>query len=174
MHKQGYRNRSNPKNYHSVSLTSLVCKATEHILVSQIMKHSELHNILTQMWHRFRSKHSCKAQPFLTTNDLAEAIDDKVQVYKAILGSSKAFDKVAHNGLKHIKLDFYGICGNLLKWLKSFLSNHIHAASAWWLVVPRVLVVLTLLIQPSYQGFSHHIRDSSRLSPWPCTVIVIH
>ena len=117
------------------------------------MKHSELNGILTQMWHRFRSKHSCKAQPFLTTNDLAEAVDDKVQIYMAILGSSKAFDKVAHNGLKHIKLDFYGTCGNLLEWLESFLSNHIHAASAWWLVVPRVLVVLTLPIQPSYQGF---------------------
>ena len=40
----------------------------------------------------------------------------------AILDFSKAFDKVAHNRLKH-KLDFYGIQGNLFGWLESFLSN---------------------------------------------------
>ena len=40
----------------------------------------------------------------------------------AILDLLKAFDKVAHNRLKH-KLDFYGIHGNLLGWLESFLSN---------------------------------------------------
>ena len=61
-------------------------------------------------------------QLFLTTNDLAKAIDNKTQVDMAILDFSKAFDKVTHNRLKH-KLDFYGIQGNLLGWLESFLSN---------------------------------------------------
>ena len=42
------------------------------------MKHLELNNILTQVQHAFRSKHFCEAQLFLTTNDLAKAIDDKV------------------------------------------------------------------------------------------------
>ena len=120
LYKKG--NRSDPKNYHPVSLTSLICKTMEHILVSQIMKHLESNNILIQEQHGFRSQHSCEAQLFLTTNDLAKAIDDKVQVDMAILDFSKAFDKVAHNRLKH-KLDFYGIRGNLLGWLESFLSN---------------------------------------------------
>ena len=102
--------RSDPKNYQPVSLTSLTCKTMEHILVSQIMKHLESNNILIQKQHGFRSQHSCKAQLFLTTNDLPKEIDDKVQ---AILDFSKAFDKVVHNRLKH-KLDFYGIRGNLL------------------------------------------------------------
>ena len=74
------------------------------------------------MQHGFRSKHSCEAQLFLTTNDLAKAIDDKVQVDMAILDFSKAFDKVSHNTLIH-KLDFHGICGNLLGWLELFLSK---------------------------------------------------
>ena len=41
----------------------------------------------------------------------------------AILDFSKTFDKATHNRLIH-NLDFYGICGNLLGWLISFLSNH--------------------------------------------------
>ena len=47
----------------------------------------------------FTSKHSCKAQLFLTTDDLTKAIDVMVQVDMAILDFSKAIDKVAHNRL---------------------------------------------------------------------------
>ena len=39
-------NRSDPKNYRPVSLTSLICETMEHILVSQIMKHLESNNIV--------------------------------------------------------------------------------------------------------------------------------
>ena len=102
IYKKG--NRSDPKNYRPVSLTSLICKTMEHILVSHIMKHLESNDILTEVQHGFRSKHSCEAQLFLTTDDLAKAIDNKTQVDMAILDFSKAFDKVAHNRLKH-KLD---------------------------------------------------------------------
>ncbi|MCY3928347.1 MAG: reverse transcriptase family protein [Acidobacteria bacterium] len=109
-------------NYRPVSLTSEICKTMEHILTSQIMHHLELNDILAEAQHGFRSKHSCEAQLFLTTNDLARAIDDKIQTDMAILDFSKAFDKVAHVRLKH-KLDFYGIRGKLLKWLEAFLSD---------------------------------------------------
>ena len=39
-------NKSSPI-YHSISLTSVMCKVMEHILVSHIMHHLEAHNILT-------------------------------------------------------------------------------------------------------------------------------
>ena len=68
------------------------------------------------------SKHSCEAQLFLTTNDLAKAIDNKAQVGMAILDFSKAFDKVTHTRLKQ-KLEYYGTQGNLLGWFRSFLEN---------------------------------------------------
>ena len=38
--------RADPVNYWPVSLTSILCKTFEHILVSQIMKHLEDHQIL--------------------------------------------------------------------------------------------------------------------------------
>ena len=68
-----------------MSLTSLVCKTLEHILVSQIMKHLESNNILTDVQYGFRSKRSCEAQLFLAVDDFARAIDNKVQVDVAIL-----------------------------------------------------------------------------------------
>ena len=105
-----------------MSLTSLVCKKLEHILVSQIMKHFESNNILTDVQYGFRSKRSCEAQLFLTIDDFARAVDNKVQVDVAILDFAKAFDKVAHARIAH-KLNFYGIRGELLQWLQSFLTN---------------------------------------------------
>ena len=41
----------------------------------------------------------------------------------AILDFEKAFDKVAHSRLTH-KLNYYGIRGELLQWIQSFLTNH--------------------------------------------------
>ena len=52
-----------------------------------------------------------------------KAVDNKQQVDTAILDFSKAFDKVAHSRLLY-KLDYYGIRGNLLNWLKSFLHGY--------------------------------------------------
>ena len=52
----------------------------------------------------------------------AENIDNKLQTDMAILDFSKAFDKVAHTRLIN-KLEFYGIRGEILRWIISFLSN---------------------------------------------------
>ena len=54
--------RSDPKNYHPVSLTSIVCKTMEHVLVSQIMHHLETNNILVETQFGFRVSHSCESQ----------------------------------------------------------------------------------------------------------------
>ena len=95
----------------------------EHVIVSQIMKHLQEHNILSDGQFGFRSQHSCESQLFVTLHDITKAVDNKQQVDTAILDFSKAFDKVAHSRLLY-KLDYYGIRGNLLNWLKSFLHGY--------------------------------------------------
>ena len=70
----------------------------------------------------FRSQHSCESQLFVTLHDITNAVDNKLQVDTAILDFSKAFDKVAHSRLLY-KLNYYGIRGNLLNWLNSFLHG---------------------------------------------------
>jgi len=115
--------KANPKNYHPISLTSVVCKSMEHIIVSQIMKHLQEHNILPDSQFGFRSQHPCKSHLFVTLHDITKAVDNKQQVDTAILDFSKAFDKVAHSRLLY-KLNYYGITVNLLTWLSSFLHGH--------------------------------------------------
>ena len=91
VYKKG--DKTDPGNYRPVSLTSLVCKTLEHVLVSQIMKHLELNQILADVQYGFRSSRSCEAQLFLAVDDLARAVDNKLQVDLAILDFEKAFDK---------------------------------------------------------------------------------
>ena len=114
--------RSNPTNYRPISLTSIVCKAMEHILTSEIMKYLEAHNILAPCQFGFRSAHSCESQLLTVTDDLSKALNNKLQVDVGILDLSKAFDKVPHRRLLS-KIESYGITGKVLNWLESFLSN---------------------------------------------------
>jgi len=52
------KGKCDPSYYCPVSLTSLVCKTLEHILVSQIMKHLETNRILCNDQYGFKAKRS--------------------------------------------------------------------------------------------------------------------
>ena len=114
--------KSKAENYRPVSLTSILCKLLEHILASSIMKHLDKHNILTDAQHGFRKRRSCESQLIITTEDLARNIDNKKQTDVILLDFSKAFDKVPHQRLLY-KTNYYGIRGNHLQWIRSFLEG---------------------------------------------------
>ena len=114
--------KSSPANYRPISLTSVCCKVMEHIFHSQIMQHLDAHNILSDYQHGFRKKRSCDSQLILTLQDLAQGLDEGEQIDAVLLDFSKAFDKVPHQRLS-LKLRHYGINGNTLQWIQSFLSN---------------------------------------------------
>ena len=109
-------------NYRPISLTSVCNNILEHIIHSQIMRHLDIHQILSDRQHGFRKKRSCESQLILTVQDLAAALEENEQMDAILLDFSKAFDKVSHQRLA-IKLDHYGISGNLLQWIKSLYAN---------------------------------------------------
>ena len=92
------------------------------MLHSNIMKHLESNNILTDLQHDFRKHQSCKTQLIKTVNDLAKSKNHKEQFDSIQLDFSKAFDKVCH--LKFLlKLEHYGIRRRNLQWIRKFLEN---------------------------------------------------
>ena len=86
------------------------------------MNHLETHQILCPNQFGFRIKHSCESQLLLTIHDFSHYMNNRTQVDIGVLDFSEAFDKVAHSRLMK-KLEFYGIRGKPLQWIKSFLSN---------------------------------------------------
>ena len=108
-------------NYRPISLTSICCKILEHIICTNIMNHFECNSVLTDRQHGFRSKHSRESQRIITTHDLAQSVNNKLQVDMLILDFSKAFDAVPHNRLQN-KLDRYGIRNKTHTWISNFLK----------------------------------------------------
>ena len=120
IHKKSHK--SDPANYRPISLTCILCKVMEHIILSNMWKHMYKHNIILHFQHGFQSGLSCESQLIDTVHDWMTAMDNKTQIDAMLLDFAKAFDKVPHLRLLS-KLTSYGITGNTKKLIKSFLSN---------------------------------------------------
>ena len=94
----------------------------EHIILSHMSKHLSLNNILIDQQHGFREKFSCETQLISAVHDWAKGINLCQQTDVILLDFSKASDSVPHERLL-TKLDYYGIRGKMLSWIKAFLSN---------------------------------------------------
>ena len=105
-----------------VSLTSLCCKIQEHVITSNVLKHLESYDVLTDCQHGFRARRSCETQLLTLAQELLAGLDKKHQHDLIILDSSKAFDRVPHQCLMR-KLDHYGIRGSTYNWIEAFLTD---------------------------------------------------
>ena len=103
-------------------LKELTCKLLEHIICSSLMQHLTKHNFLYPLQHGFRDKRSCESLLIEFVNDIAFNIQKGHQNDVVMMYFAKAFDKVAHNILLY-KLSSYGVKGNTLGWIGSFLSG---------------------------------------------------
>ena len=106
--------KHNPCNYRPVSLTCIISKCMEHILVSNIMQHLDSNKILYALQHGFRKNFSCDTQLLSLFQDLSS---NPSQTDLIIMDFSKAFDKVPHRRLQY-KLNWYGIRGTTHAWIQ--------------------------------------------------------
>ena len=112
--------KTEPSNYRPISLTCFLCKVMEHIIASNISKHLNKHNTLHELQYGFREKRSCETQLIQLVEDLGRQLTLGKQTDLVLLNFSKAFDKVNHLKLLY-KFACFGIKGNTLKWIQSFL-----------------------------------------------------
>ena len=114
--------RSTAKNYHPVSLLSVVSKVFEKLVNNRIVDHLEKCDLFSDFQYGFRSSR-------LTADPLTVASDRIAGSFKrcgatrvAALVISKVFDRVWHARLLH-KLKSYGISGQVFGPISFFLSN---------------------------------------------------
>ena len=84
-------NKNDPANYRPTSLTCIICKVMEHIIVSKLTQHLNQHNVLYDLQHGFRERRSCETQLIQLVEDLGRQIVTGVDLI--LLDFSKAFDK---------------------------------------------------------------------------------
>ncbi len=88
------------------------------------MKHLQDYNVLSKFQHGFRPGYSCQTQLIDFIENVQHVMDQQKQVDLILLDFSKGFDTVPHQRLL-TKLAYYGIQGDIHKWINSWLSQHI-------------------------------------------------
>ena len=113
---------STAKNYHPVSLLSMVSKVFEKLVNNRIVDHLEKCGLFSDFQYGFRSSRSTADLQTVVSDRIARAYNRYGATRAVALDISKAFDRVWHAGLLH-KLKSYGISGQIFGLISSFLSN---------------------------------------------------
>ena len=114
--------RSDPLMYRPVSLTSVVCKTFERVVVKCIYEYVLENDLLSNDQFGFRPGRSTEDQLLLTYNDITLALDNGKVVDLILFDFTKAFDVVNHSILLD-KLIALGITGKVLLWVRDFLTG---------------------------------------------------
>ena len=116
--------KTDPANYRPISLTSVVCKLMEKMVRSALIAHLDQNELINKNQHGFVKYKACVTNLLETIDYLTSVMTSKAKssVDMIYLDFEKAFDKVPHMRLLH-KLKGYGIEGNVLKWIESFLTG---------------------------------------------------
>ena len=118
--KKGDRSRAS--NYRPISLTSIVGKLMEGIMVDKITEYLESNLLLRDSQHGFRRHRSCLTNLLEFFHFVFSEQDRDKAVDVIYLDFQKAFDKVPHRRLLR-KVRALGIDGPAANWIESWLGN---------------------------------------------------
>ena len=117
--------KGNPQlfdNYRPVSTIPIFSKIFEKIIYKRLYDFLTAKDVLYEKQFGFRKNHStCHAINY-SVKYLSDKIEQKKHVIGIFIDLSKAFDTICHQKLL-VKLENYGIRGNCLELLKSYLNT---------------------------------------------------
>ena len=120
LYKKG--KKSQASNYRAITLTSIVCKILEKLIVEQIIKHLKANHLEDKNQHGFTPKKSTVTNLIQALNIWSESISHGLPVDVLYLDFEKAFDKVPHHRLI-CQLYKFGIRSEVLGWIKDYLHD---------------------------------------------------
>ncbi|MEW8150680.1 MAG: reverse transcriptase family protein [Candidatus Thiodiazotropha endolucinida] len=120
--KGGNKRRDNPDNYRAITLSSVVLKLLERLLLTRIELFDSIRPPLHPLQGGFRKQMGCMMTSFLVRESLCFAKENGSKVYACYLDIRKAFDQVWHDGLFY-KLANCGIDKAILKILLNLYTD---------------------------------------------------
>lgn len=115
-------NRNNIQNYRGIAILSAIPKLLEKIVCNKLS--DIISPSLNNEQHGFLRNRSTITNLSIFTSSIFANMENGVQTDAIYTDFSKAFDRVCHNTLI-LKLNYFGIRGSLLNWIKCYLTNRI-------------------------------------------------
>jgi len=112
-------------NYRPVSNLSFISKILEKVVSKRLDKHKTAHDLYEPFQSAYRAGHSTETAVLRVQNDILRAIDDGNCVFLVLLDLSAAFDTVSHNIILKRLSSRYGVQGNAIKWIESYLTRRL-------------------------------------------------
>lgn len=118
LHKKG--SKMNVENYRPISILNVLSKCFERIIYDTI--YPVIRHGIPEQQHGFVKGRSTTTNLSLFISDVLSGMESRAQVDVIYTDFEKAFDRVDHVILLR-KLHELGIQGDLLRWMKSYVSN---------------------------------------------------
>jgi hypothetical protein len=109
-------------SYRPISLTSVMCKLTERLIANRLNHYLEKFCCLSDRQAGFRKYRNTTEQIVRLTQEIKDGFHQKKSTVAVLVDFQTAFDRVWRKGLLR-KLTDIGICGNMYRWIKSFLDQ---------------------------------------------------
>ena len=114
--------KRNAANYRPVSLTSIVCKTLERVIVQQLIEHIKMNHLDCEQQHGFTTGKSVSTNLLEALNIWSEALMHNIPVDVIYLDYAKTFDTVPHQRLLK-QVESFGIKDKALAWITAFLDD---------------------------------------------------
>jgi Reverse transcriptase (RNA-dependent DNA polymerase)/Endonuclease-reverse transcriptase len=120
--KKGILNYNHAATFRPISITSVVARMLEKLVLARINKEGAVDKYLLTTQFGFRSKHSTTHALMRITRAIDNSRQYKTELPMVFLDIKKAFDSVDHD-LLYNKIVKTGMNHNLVNWLEAFIKD---------------------------------------------------